>query len=352
MATLSFFEYQIPYKKPFSISSVSYQNRSGIIAAWQTQTGTVYAEAAPLAPFSKETLTDCIHYISTQPNSVIQAVTSESSSAALPYPSLRFMCDTLRVQHIAMKSGCNNLASFLGSNLSSVLCNATIGIGSLADTISAVSKAWDAGFRCIKLKVGKEPESELLAISKIRALFPEIDIRLDANGAWITGDAVQFLKKCSPYAISYCEQPLPAGMETHFPEVETDSGVPVAADESIRTISDCNYLLEHELCTVLILKPMLIGSISELRKIAEKAVKSTTQLVITTALDSGISRHITAQLAAIFGSNTHHGLATGTLFSHDVFDDSLFLRNGSYIFPKFSDITIKNVPQPFLTLDL
>ena len=348
---LSFYTYKIPFKSPFKISKVDYSNREGIIAKLDFKENTIYAETAPLAPFSSETLHDCKNWITQNGTQFLENLNHNSEADFIPYPSLRFMYDMLRVQMHSIQKGYTSLSEYFQKNQKSVGANATVGAGSASDILARITDNYEQGYRSFKLKVGRDTKNELRLIESLRNKYSDVEIRLDANGAWITGDAVNFLKKCAPFKISYCEQPIPAGMETHFPEVEMDSGIAVAADESIRNVKDCQYLLEHELCSVLIVKPMLIGSLSDLKAIAELSKAKSVKVVITTSLESGIGRSQTAILASVFGDDCSHGLATGQLLEDSVFDDAYLLRNGNYTLPLFDDYKKVNLSgEPFVVI--
>ena len=91
--------------------------------------------------------------------------------------------------------------------------NATIGTLCNRKQVARAQDAMRAGYSCIKLKVGgARPEVEIERIAAVRAAIgPDMHLRLDANAGWTLAESIAILSQCTPYAIQYVEQPLPAG---------------------------------------------------------------------------------------------------------------------------------------------
>ena len=93
-----------------------------------------------------------------------------------------------------------------------------------------------AGFRCIKLKIGAIGfEDELALLRHIRAHFSsrEIELRVDANGAFSPADAMEKLKRLSELELHSIEQPIRAGQWEEMARLAADSPLPIALDEEL-----------------------------------------------------------------------------------------------------------------------
>lgn len=349
---LTFHTYKLPFQKSFKISSKTFHNREGIIGAWKQESEeTFYSEAAPLHGFSPETLEEICDHLKNHGKdlaAILNDDSDESIKKHFPQASLRFLLDNLRMQRIAFDQDMPFYSYLNSSSSDSVAINATIGIQSMDEALSALLKKMDEGFSTFKLKVGQNFDAEFQLIEAIRKNAPDISIRIDANGAWDTKSAIAHLKALQQFNISYCEQPIAPGNEEDFKIIEEETGVAVAADESIRTNQDCRKIISEELCKYLILKPMFIGCASDMNTIAKMAKENNIGITITSALDSGIGRNLAAHYASAFGSKTAHGLATGSLFLKDLFSDQIQIKNGNYKLdtniPLFSDTAINNEP--------
>src|SRR5262249_40613081 len=96
------------------------------------------------------------------------------------------------------------------------------------------------GHRTIKVKVGNDPATDVEAVQRVReAIGPEIRLRVDANMAWSTAkEAIRLIRAMEPWNLELIEQPLPPHELEAMAEVRRAIGVPLMADESVRTPRD------------------------------------------------------------------------------------------------------------------
>jgi len=100
--------------------------------------------------------------------------------------------------------------------------NGLIWMGDKRSMMEQISLKIDAGFRILKLKVGAlDFNDEQNVLASIRSTYNESDleIRLDANGAWESGEAIKKLQLLSEYKIHSVEQPIAAGYIDEMTEV-------------------------------------------------------------------------------------------------------------------------------------
>jgi L-alanine-DL-glutamate epimerase-like enolase superfamily enzyme len=108
--------------------------------------------------------------------------------------------------------------------------NALVGASDRAGAAAEAARAVDAGYRCVKLKVGIGDDAGRLAAVRA-AVGPDIAIRADANGAWGTPrEALANLRALEPVGLELCEEPV-HGIEA-LREVRASSPVPIAMDET------------------------------------------------------------------------------------------------------------------------
>jgi O-succinylbenzoate synthase len=197
--------------------------------------------------------------------------------------------------------------------------------------IEVYKSMYEKGFRSFKIKVGFGFDEDIARVSELRELFPDATIRLDANAKWSVEEAERILPKLAEFNIDYIEQPVSVDNLFEFGAKLAEYGIPIAADESMRSIDDVHRIIESKASSVLILKPMLIGSFSNLLKIRSVADAAGLKTVVTTSLEAGIGRRTTALLtSAMFSSDHAHGLATGSMFPNVVLDDTELVYDGCY----------------------
>jgi len=112
----------------------------------------------------------------------------------------------------------------------------------------------------VKLKVGNERDLECLSLAR-EILGPEIDIRVDANGAWDAEEAEECIAAMKPYGISAVEQPVPKDDIRGLRRVAERVGLPVIADESLCVEQDAEHLAALGACQVFNLRLSKCGGI-------------------------------------------------------------------------------------------
>ncbi|MGI9545916.1 MAG: o-succinylbenzoate synthase [Flavobacteriaceae bacterium] len=190
-----------------------------------------------------------------------------------------------------------------------------------------------AGFTCIKLKVGAlDFDAEIRFLETLRRRYPagNIEIRLDANGAFHPDEALDKLKLLARYQVHSIEQPIASGQWDIMSELCRKSPIDIALDEELIGISDINdklKLLQIVMPRYIILKPSLIGGFAGSREWIELANKLKISWWITSALESNIGLNAIAQWTHTLGTDMFQGLGTGSLYINN-FDSPLQIKQG------------------------
>jgi o-succinylbenzoate synthase len=217
-----------------------------------------------------------------------------------------------------------------------IAVNMVIGAMALDDVIVRAREAVQAGYSCIKLKVGKaEPDMEIARIAALRqAVGPDVHLRLDANEAWTFAEAMTILTQCAPFTLQYVEQPLPARNLDEMRALRYNVPVPIAADEAVYDLESARRVLAHEAAQVLILKPQLAGGLRAGRQIISEATLHGVQCVITSTIETGVGIAGALHLAATSPEVTLEcGLATLHLLADDLLIDHLVPKHGFLAVP-------------------
>jgi L-alanine-DL-glutamate epimerase-like enolase superfamily enzyme len=165
-----------------------------------------------------------------------------------------------------------------------------------------------SGFRTLKLKLTSAADVD--AVAALRAkVGPDVALRLDANGAWGEEEAIAILHALAPYAPEYVEQPTPAGDMAMLARVGRATGVPVAADEALRSPADVQRALDAGV-PVLVIKPVALGGLRATQAALTLADAAGAKAVLTSALDRGRPSTGALHLLATRPVEHAHGLAT------------------------------------------
>ncbi len=186
----------------------------------------------------------------------------------------------------------------------------------------------EAGFRCIKMKIGAldfETEFEILKSIRNEFSHDKITLRVDANCAYSYKTALENLNRLADLHIHSIEQPIEPGRWQELADLCYKSPVPIALDEElicITTLKEKQHLLETVKPAYLILKPSLHGGLSGCEKWIELAGQNNCGWWVTSALESNIGLNAIAQWTFHIQAKNEQGLGTGQLFTNN-FDSPL-----------------------------
>jgi o-succinylbenzoate synthase len=177
------------------------------------------------------------------------------------------------------------------------------------------------GCRVIKLKAGALPFSEELALlAELRRRWPagQVELRLDANGAWSPAEALERLQRLAELGVAFLEQPIPPGRPQEMAALCTLSPIPIALDEELIAATDPISLLAAIRPQHIVLKPSLLGGLAACQAWIDAAQRLRAQWWVNSLLESNVGLHAIAQWTSALDDGRVHGLGTGQLFSNNV----------------------------------
>lgn len=277
-------------------------------------------ECAPLPNLSCD---DLPHY-----EQLLSSLCQEAAQSGIdyerlrPYPSILFGLET------AFRHFERGTASLWDTPFSrgeqGIPINGLIWMGSYTQMLSQIEAKMQAGFRCIKLKIGAiNFEEELSLLKMIRRHFSakEIELRVDANGAFSPAEALEKLKRLSELDLHSIEQPIRAGQWDSMARLSQLSPLPIALDEEligVHSTSRKKELLETIHPQYIILKPSLHGGLRRSQEWIAAASQLGIGWWITSALESNIGLNAIAQWCATLHNPLPQGLGTGALFTDNI----------------------------------
>lgn len=243
--------------------------------------------------------------------------------------------------------------------VSTVPVNATIGDYETAETVSRATAAVEAGFDCLKVKVGAGClDRDLDRLRAVRdAVGEAVTLRTDANGGWDFETADRAVSAMAEIGVSYVEQPLPVEKrplpadEKSLPANEIESharlrgqGVGIALDESIAAtigadgsgwsaVDRLRSVLEADAADVVIIKPMAFGGPDRAVRAAVAARDAGVEPIVTTTIDAVVARTAAVHVAATISDVSACGLATGSMLETDLAPDPAPVQDGEIKVP-------------------
>ena len=254
----------------------------------------------------------------------------------LEFPSIRF---GLEMALIDLGNMSNRILfpSKFTSGKDAIEINGLVWMGEFEFMKEQIREKINSGFTCIKLKIGAiDFKKELDLIQNIRKQFSskEIEIRVDANGAFSNEEALDKLKQLSGLDLHSIEQPIKQGQWEEMSKLCEKTPLPIALDEEligINRIDKKAKLLETIKPQYIILKPSLLGGFKASEEWIELAEKNNVGWWVTSALESNIGLNAIAQWAYTLHSKMPQGLGTGQLYSNN-FESPLTISDGCLYF--------------------
>lgn len=206
----------------------------------------------------------------------------------------------------------------------SIEINGLIWMGSHEEMMERLEKKLAEGFRCIKLKIGAiDWKSEVDMIEAIRSRYDstQVEIRVDANGAFTMDNALSRLKRLADLQVHSIEQPIKAGQPALMQFLCQVSPLPIALDEELIgkfTVEEKAATLDAIHPQYIVIKPTLTGGFSGAQEWIDLARERNIGWWITSSLESNIGLNAMAQWVASLNTTMPQGLGTGALFTNNL----------------------------------
>lgn len=316
-----FKKYELQFKRPAGTSRGTYNSRPVWFLFLEENGKVGIGECAPLSGLSKETpdqVEELLNQICANPDQFIQQ--PELLQAT---PSVCFCMETALLD--LQNGGYQKLfPSDFTIGQQGIPINGLIWMGNASDMQTQINEKMIAGYHCIKLKIGAiNFENEVKLLQQIRDEYSShtITLRVDANGAFTSEQALDKLNRLHKLDIHSIEQPIAAGQWSEMAKLCMKSPIPIGLDEEligINTRRKKEQLLDTICPQYLILKPSLHGGISGCDEWIELAQNRNIGWWITSYLESDIGLNAIAQWTFTKNASMHQGLGTGQLFTNNI----------------------------------
>jgi o-succinylbenzoate synthase len=338
-------KYELHFKRPASTSRGTYKTRTVWYLMLEENGKIGIGECAPLPGLSTETMEEVeilLKEITENPHRYVNNLNLTKKISSVHF-ALEMVLQDLqnKGRQILFPSG-------FTEGKQGILINGLIWMGDPEFMLTQIRKKLEAGFRCIKLKIGSlDFEKELEILSSIREKYAagKVTLRVDANGAFQPDEAIEKLQKLAQFDLHSIEQPIAAGQWKKMATICKTSPVQVALDEELIGIHDKNEkekLLDVIQPQFLILKPSLHGGFSGCKEWIELAENRSVGWWVTSYLESNIGLNAIAQWTFRQNAKGYQGLGTGSLFTDNISspleirgEKLWFNPDKNFEFPKF-----------------
>lgn len=223
-----------------------------------------------------------------------------------------------------LKNGCRRLIfpSEWSEGKSSITINGLVWMGDKELMAERINDKVKAGFHCIKLKIGGiNFNDELDLLRLVSEICPDVELRLDANGAFTPENAMERLSALSAFDIHSIEQPVRQGQWKVMGELCRKSPIPIALDEELIGLNSGKLkreMLDAIRPQYIILKPTLCGGFHGSDEWIALAEERNIGWWATSALESNIGLNAIAQWVSTKHPTLPQGLGTGQLYFNNI----------------------------------
>ena len=227
--------------------------------------------------------------------------------------------EMLKQKGVSVPAGMENLTELFdspfGRGEEGITINGLVWMGTYEEMLARLEEKLQAGFHCVKLKIGAiDFFKELDLIKRIRDVYTkeQVELRVDANGGFLPENAMSQLEALAKYDIHSIEQPIKQHQWPKMAQLCRETPLPIALDEELIGVnvrSMKQALLDTVCPQYIILKPSLHGGIYGCNEWIELANQR------------GIGLNAIAHYAAkVYGPNVKmpQGLGTGQLFTDNI----------------------------------
>ncbi len=280
--------YAQPFRQPLHTHHGVWAVREGLIVQLQDQSGRLgWGEIAPLDWFGSETLEEAEAFC-------------QQLGSPMTVDDLRTIPDRLPACQFGFESAWEELQISHEVDQGEVLvsqCSGLLPAGERALTVWP--PLWAQGYRTFKWKIAVQPlEEEWRICDRLLAALPATaKLRLDANGGLDWDGAQGWLSRLQHYPgdrIEFLEQPLPPQDWTALCQLQQQSPIPIALDESVATFNQLQAVYQQGWRGIMVVKLAIAGYPSRLRHFCQHHHPD---LVFSSVFETAVGRRSLLRIA-------------------------------------------------------
>lgn len=148
----------------------------------------------------------------------------------------------------------------------------------------------------VKLKV--KPGIDTEYISRIRELYPDLKIMVDANSSYSLAD-LKILKELDKLDLLMIEQPLAYNDLVDHSILQKKLKTPICLDESVKGYHDAEQAIKISACKIINIKPQRVGGYWQAKRISELCAKHDIPVWCGGMIESGWGQLFNCHIATL-----------------------------------------------------
>lgn len=266
---IEFWPVDVPITDPFVVATGARVTAENIFIRLTLAGGAQgYGEAAPFPEVGGEDRASCLAALRRLATTVLRRPASEYRTIARmlaehspSHPAARCALETAMLDAYCRASVLSLWKLWGGADVRPHETDITIPICDL-DTTFRLARGWYAkGFRLFKMKVGNDVENDIRRLEAVHRSLPEVSFIGDGNQGFSREDCLKFVRGVKNFGgvLALLEQPVIREDLDSMSAIRKDTGVPVAADESVRSLSDAQEVVRRQAADYINIKIMKTG---------------------------------------------------------------------------------------------
>jgi L-Ala-D/L-Glu epimerase len=298
VAQVRFWPIDIPITDPFVVATGARVVAENVFVQITLDDGTIgYGESAPFPEVGGEDRASCLSSLSQlsprligRPAKDYGRLAQILAEAAPTQPAARCALETALLDACCRAEGLPMWRLWGGADVRGRETDITIPITSLDRTLRLASSWYEKGFRLFKMKVGVDVQEDIRRLEAVHNALPGIAFIGDGNQGFSRQDCLQFAKGVRQFGgtLLLLEQPVVREDLDSLAAIRRETGIPVAADESVRSIGDARRVVEAQAADYINIKIMKTG-VLEAAEIAAFTLRAGLKLMVGGMVESRIA---------------------------------------------------------------
>jgi L-Ala-D/L-Glu epimerase len=295
---VEFWPVDIPITDPFVVATGARVVAENVFIRITLNDGICgYGEAAPFPEVGGEDRETCLNALSGLAPSLIgrsvhdyRELAARMGQATPMQPAARCALETALLDAFSRSAKIPMWQLWGGAAVRPRDTDITIPIATMDKTLSLARGWYERGFRLFKMKVGKDVDADIGRLEALHRALPSISFIGDGNQGFSRKECLAFAKGIQQFGgvMVLLEQPVVREDLDSMAAIRRETGIPVAADESVRSLDDAHRVVEQGAADYINIKIMKTG-VLEAAEIASYTLKAGLKLMVGGMIESRIA---------------------------------------------------------------
>jgi L-alanine-DL-glutamate epimerase-like enolase superfamily enzyme len=323
---VEFWPIDIPITDPFVVATGARTIAENVFLRVTLSSGTQgYGEAAPFPEVGGETRESSLTALQRLGKAILGHSAARYtnighvlSEQALNYPAARCGLETAVIDAYCHALNIPMWQLWGTADVRARETDITIPIADLKKTVT-LARGWYAkGFRLFKMKIGNDVVNDIRRLKAVHHALPDISFIGDGNQGFSRQDCLAFVQGVKKFGgtMVLLEQPVLRDDLDSMAAIRRETGIPVAADESVRSLADAHEVVARGAADYINIKIMKTGVI-EAGEIASYTKAAGLKLMIGGMVETRIAMGCSFSLVLGLGGFDILDLDTPLLLAND-----------------------------------